>query len=203
MPDTFPYPEDSLEIKTVAQWAKWLKANHSKSSGVWLILAKKASGISLDYQEILETAICWGWIDAIRKSATTHTFLQRFTPRGKRSIWSKINCHKANTLIASGRMQPAGLAEVERAKLDGRWDRAYDGAASISVPDDLAAAFQQNPKAHAFFQTLDGRNRYAVLFRLHNATKPETRARRLSTFVTMLEEEQTLYPRSTSPPSKP
>ena len=191
-------PDDSLELTSLEQWTQWLKVNHAKSTGVGLILAKKASGTGLDYQQILETALCYGWIDAIRKAATRTTFLQRFTPRGKRSIWSKINCEKATALIASDRMQPSGLAEVERAKHDGRWDRAYDGAASISVPDDLAAAFEQNPKAHAFFQKLDSRNRYAVLFRLHNTTKAETRARRLASFVTMLEEERTLHPRPTS-----
>ena len=187
-------PEDSIELASIAQWAKWLDANHTRATGVYLILAKKSTGAGLDYQEILETALCYGWIDAIRKSHTEKTFLQRFTPRGKRSIWSKINRDKATALIGSGRMLPTGLAEVERAKHDGRWDRAYDRQGAAEVPEDLAAAFKKNKKAKAFFETLDSRNRYAVLFRLQTALKAETRARRLATFVEMLANEQRLYP---------
>ncbi len=194
MSEAFPYPEDSLELSTEAQWAKWLKSNHAKSPGVWLILPKKSSGAGLYYQELLGIALCYGWIDAKRKSATAATFLQRFTPRGKRSIWSKINCDKANDLIASGRMQAAGLAEVERAKQDGRWDRAFLGSKSIEVPDDLAAELKARPKARAFFETLSSQNRYAILFRLHNAKKAETRTKRLATFVQMLDEGRTIYP---------
>ena len=190
----FEYPADSIELKSIAQWTKWLRANHQKSTGVWLVLRKKSTGEMLDYREILETAICYGWIDAIRKSATAATYLQRFTPRGKKSIWSKINRDKALALIESGRMHPAGLAEVERAKQDGRWDRAYDGVASAQVPDDLAAAFKKNKKVREFFESLDSRNRYAVLFRLHQAKKAETRAKRLAVFIEMLESGRKLYP---------
>jgi len=192
--EAFQYPEDSLEVSSMPQWAKWLKANHAKSPGIWLILSKKSSGGGLDYQEILGIAISYGWIDAKRKSATATTFLQRFTPRGKRSIWSKINRDKANALIASGQMQTAGLAEVERAKQDGRWDRAYAGQAAIQIPGDLAAELKTRPDARAFFDTLSSQNRYAILFRLHNAKKAETRAKRLATFVEMLEQHRKIYP---------
>ena len=190
----FHYPPDSLELRSLEQWTEWLLANHKESTGVFLILAKKSTGEGLDYQELLNIALCFGWIDAIRKSATAGTYLQRFTPRGKRSIWSKINRDKAIALIEGGRMQRAGLAEVERAKADGRWDAAYGGQRSMEVPADLAAAFKKNKKARAFFETLDSRNRYAVLFRLHSAKKAETRAKRLATFMDMLENGRKLYP---------
>ena len=159
-----------------------------------LILAKKSTGLGLDYQQILETAICYRWIDAIRKPLSETAYLQRFTPRGKRSIWSKINREKALALIASGRMQAAGMSEVERAQADGRWARAYDGVAAAVVPEDLAVELAGNPQARAFFETLDSRNRYAVLFRLQTAKKAETRARRLAAFVKMLEEGRKLQP---------
>lgn len=194
MPDAFQYPPESLALQSVSEWEAWLKAHHSKSKGIWLILTKKSTGAGLDYQRILETALCYGWIDAIRKSATATTFLQRFTPRGKTSIWSKINRDKAIRLIESGEMQGAGLAEVERARKDGRWDRAYDRQGDSPIPEDLAAAFKRNKAAHAFFKTLDSQNRYAVLFRLQTAKKPETRAKRLATFVEMLEQGRKLHP---------
>ena len=193
-PSDFEYPADSLELESESHWASWLEGNHAKSTGVWLILAKKSTGVGLDYQQILETAICYGWIDAIRKSATEKTYLQRFTPRGKRSIWSKINRAKATALIDSGRMRPAGLVEDERAQRDGRWDRAYDAQGAAEVPEDLAAAFKKNKKARASFESLDSRNRYAVLFRLQTAKKSETRAKRLATFIEMLQQERKLYP---------
>ena len=173
-------PEESLELTSLAQWEEWLRSNHAQSTGVSLILHKKTartkpSGTVFNYADILETAICYGWIDARRKSASDTTFLQRFTPRGKRSIWSKINREKANVLIANGRMQPAGLAQVDRAKQDGRWDRAYDGGAVACVPDDLAAEFKRKPKARAFFETLDSQNRYAILFPSPTHCKPPRR----------------------------
>jgi len=183
-----------LELTSLAQWEAWLQQHHLHSPGVMLILAKKSTGNGLDYQEVLELALCYGWIDAIRKSHTATTYLQRFTPRGKRSIWSKINRDKALRLIESGRMQPQGLAEVERAKADGRWDQAYDGQRTAELPDDLVAALAKNKRAKAFFESLDSRNRYAVLFRLHTAKKAETRAKRLAAFVEMLANEQKFYP---------
>ena len=190
----FEYPADAVHLKSLAQWTKWLKANHAKSSGIFLILDKKSTGMRLDYQEILETAICFGWIDAIRKSATESTYLQRFTPRAKKSIWSKINRDKATALIESGRMQASGLAEVERAKADGRWDRAYDRQGAAQVPEDLAAALKASDKARAFFETLSSQNRYAFVFRLQTAHKPQTRAKRLATFLAMLENQRAFHP---------
>lgn len=190
----FKYPEDSLALESESHWADWLKEHHAKSAGIWLILAKKSTRVGLDYQKILETAICYGWIDAIRQSATESTYLQRFTPRARRSIWSKINCGKAIQLIEAGEMQAAGLAEVERAKQDGRWDRAYDRQGDAPIPDDLAAALKKNKQARTFFETLNSRNRYAILFRLQTAQKAETRARRLAAFLEMLEQGRKLYP---------
>jgi uncharacterized protein YdeI (YjbR/CyaY-like superfamily) len=194
MKPAFEYPEDSFDPQSISDWARWLKANHAKSDGVWLILRKKSTGAGLAYADILETAICYGWIDAKRKSATDTTYIQRFTPRGKQSIWSKINRDKATTLIASGRMQAAGLSEVERARKDGRWDRAYDRQGAAPIPDDLAAELEKRPKARAFFEQLSSQNRYAILFRLQTAKKPETRVKRLATFVEMLEQERQIHP---------
>lgn len=190
----FKYPEDSLVLESESHWADWLKKHHAKSDGIWLILAKKGTGVGLNYQNILETAICYGWIDAIRKSATESSYLQRFTPRGRRSIWSKINRGKAIQLIEAGKMQTAGLVEVERAKQDGRWDLAYDRQGAAPIPADLAAAFQKNKQARKFFETLDSRNRYAILFRLQTAKKAETRARRLAAFLEMLQQGRKLVP---------
>ncbi len=194
MAEGFEYPEDSFEPESEAHWAKWLKANHAKSPGVWVILRKKSTGRGHDYKRVLETAISYGWIDARRHSATDTTYLQRFTPRGKRSIWSKINCDKAIALIESGEMHPAGLAEVERAKADGRWERAYLGQAKIEIPDDLEAELKKRPGARKFFEKLSSQNRYAILFRLHNAKRAETRAKRLANFVEMLEQGRTIHP---------
>jgi uncharacterized protein YdeI (YjbR/CyaY-like superfamily) len=176
-------------------WAAWLAKQHTKATGVWLKIAKKESGIaSVTHPEALDIAICYGWIDALRRSLDDQYFLQRFTPRTPRSKWSKINCAKAEALIQSGEMKPAGLREVERAKADGRWERAYAGFRASTVPDDLEQALAKNKKARAFFPTLSSQNRYAILYRLQDAKKPETRARRLEKFVAMLAEGKTIYP---------
>ncbi len=176
-------------------WNKWLAAHHAKSPGVWLKLAKKRPGVAaLDYAGALTAALAWGWIDGQKSSLDDTAWLQGFSPRGRRSIWSKINREKALALIAAGKMQPAGLAEVERAKADGRWDAAYDSQSKSVVPEDLAAALAANPRAEAFFATLNSVNRYAVLFRIHNVKKAETRARKIATFVTMLANHEKLYP---------
>lgn len=176
-------------------WSDWLASNHASSRGAWLRLFKKGSGIaSINYQEALEVALIWGWIDSHKKSYDETSWLQKFSPRGPRSIWSKINREKVLALIAAGKMQPPGLEEVERAKRDGRWEAAYDSQSRATVPDDLAAAFKANPRAAAFFETLNSTNRYAVLFRIHNAKKPETRARRIAQFVEMLARHEKLYP---------
>jgi len=158
-------------------------------------MAKKDSGIaSVNHPEALEVALCYGWIDGQRKAEDDKYFLQRFTPRTLRSTWSKINRDKALKLIEEGRMQPAGLAEVDRARSDGRWDAAYDAQSVATVPPDLQAALNANPKAAAFFAKLDSRNRYAVLFRTQGAKKPETRARRIAQFVEMLAKGEKIHP---------
>lgn len=176
-------------------WAEWLAANHATSSGLWLKFAKKGSGIdSVSYQEALDVALCYGWIDGQKDKFDDRYFLQRFTPRRPRSKWSKINCDKATRLIAQGEMQPAGLREVEKATADGRWAAAYDGQRAATVPDDLRRELEKNPAAREFFATLDSANRYAILYRLQEAKKPETRARRLAKFVAMLGERQKIHP---------
>ncbi|MCR6479865.1 YdeI/OmpD-associated family protein [Variovorax sp. ZS18.2.2] len=183
------------EFANAAALARWYKRHHGTHAGVWLRIAKKASGIaSVDHPEALEIALCFGWIDGQRKSDGEQYFLQRFTPRTARSTWSKINRDKALKLIDEARMQPAGLAEVERAKADGRWDAAYDAASVATVPPDLQAALDANKKAAKFFATLDARNRYAVLFRTQGAKKVETRARRIAQFVAMLAKGEKVYP---------
>lgn len=180
-----------------ADWRAWLAAHHDAGpEGVWLKIAKKGSGVaSVDYPQAVEVALCYGWIDGQKKGLDETHWLQRFTPRRSRSIWSKVNRAKAEALVGAGEMQPAGLAEMERAKADGRWDAAYDGQRTSAVPDDLAAALAGNAVAGEFFATLDSTNRYAILHRLQTAKKPETRARRLAQFVEMLGERRTLYPR--------
>ena len=183
-----------LEFKTPKSWETWLAKNHAKASGVWLRMAKKDSGrTSVSHAEALEVALCYGWIDGLRKAADAETFLQRFTPRRPRSIWSKINREKIAVLIAAGRMKPPGLREVERAKQDGRWEAAYDSQSRATVPPDLEAALKSNPKARKFFETLDSQNRYAILFRTANAKRPETRARRIAQFVAMLAEGRKIH----------
>ena len=187
-----------LPIKPFAskkKWAEWLAKQHDKSPGVWLKLAKKVSGIpSVTYEEALDVALCYGWIDGQKKGFDDQYWLQKFTPRGPKSIWSKINTEKAEKLIASGEMKPAGLKAIEAAKKDGRWDAAYSSQKNITIPDDFQAALDQNKKAKAFFQTLKSAERYSFLFRIHNAKKSETRARRIQQFVEMLEKNEKLYP---------
>jgi len=176
-------------------WATWLDEHHATSSGVWLRIAKKASGTaSVTYDEALEVALCYGWIDGQKKSYDEASWLQKFTLRGTKSIWSKINREKAEKLIARGAMQPAGLVAVEQAKQDGRWDAAYDSQSSASVPGDFQAALDRNPAAQAFFATLNSRNRYAILFRIQTAKKAETRTKRIEQFIRMLANHEMIYP---------
>ncbi|TMF02686.1 MAG: hypothetical protein E6I39_00495 [Chloroflexi bacterium] len=184
-----------LVVKNLAAWRKWLSANHAKSQGVWLVFAKKGttSPTSLKYDEALEVALAHGWIDGQGHGRDEGTYAMRFTPRRSRSIWSKRNTIIAERLITEGLMQPAGLAEVERAKADGRWAAAYEGPATIDVPKDLADALKARPKAQAMFAILTAQNRYAVLYRIHGAKKPETRARRIAQFVDMLARGETVY----------
>ncbi len=176
-------------------WEAWLSQNHRKASGVWLRIAKKGSKIrSLTHAEALDSALCFGWIDAQKRLESASAWLQRFTPRGQRSIWSKINRQKATAMIECGRMRDSGLKEVLRAKKDGRWERAYDSPRNATVPDDFLAALNKSAKAKAFFATLESRNRYAILFRIQTVKKAETRARKIAEFVAMLERQEKIHP---------
>ena len=184
-----------LHSKNQKAWSAWLDKNHAKSPGVWLKLAKKGSEISsVSYAEALEEALRYGWIDGQKKAYDESFWLQKFTPRGPRSIWSKVNRDKAEELIRSGRMKPAGLAAVERAKQKGQWEAAYDSQSRAAVPGDFQAALDRNPKAKAFFATLNSANRYAVLWRIQTAKKAETRDKRIEQFIGMLERGEKLHP---------
>jgi uncharacterized protein YdeI (YjbR/CyaY-like superfamily) len=187
--------EPVLFFDSPEAWDAWLDENHASSRGVRVKIAKKGKGIAtVAYPEVLDIAIAYGWIDGVRHAFDDTYFLQRFTPRGPRSKWSKINRDKATKLIESGKMNPAGLTEVERAKADGRWDAAYDSHRTATVPDDLQRALDANPTAAEFFATLNSQNRYAILYRLQDAKRPETRARRIAQFVEMLSRGEKLYP---------
>jgi uncharacterized protein YdeI (YjbR/CyaY-like superfamily) len=185
-----------MTIADADAWHAWLEAHHADSSGVWLVLAKKGTidPTSLTYDEALEEALCHGWIDGQRRSGDASTFVQRFTPRRARSPWSKRNVGIVERLTSEGRMRPAGTAEVERARDDGRWQAAYEGQRAIAVPADLAAALAAEPKAQAMFEILTSQNRYAILFRTAGAKRAETRARRIEQFVAMLARGETIYP---------
>lgn len=189
--DGFP----TISCASPAEWETWLEDHHAESPGVWIKMAKKDSGIaSVRHQEAVVSALCFGWIDGRREAFDDRYFLQRFSPRRPRSNWSRINRENVERLIAEGRMRPAGLAEVQRAKADGRWERAYESQKRSTVPDDLRRELDARPKAKAFFEQLNSQNRYAILYRLQEAKKPETRARRLAKFVAMLEEGEAVYP---------
>lgn len=178
-----------------AAWESWLEINGTGSAGVWLRLARKrAEKETLSYAEALESALCYGWIDSRKHAESEHYWCQRFTPRSARSMWSRINRQKAEDLIAAGRMRPAGMREVERARQDGRWDAAYASAARSTIPDDLQQALDANMEAKAFFATLDSQNRYSVLFRIQNVKKAETRARKIAQFIAMLARGEKLHP---------
>jgi len=178
-----------VELPSQAAWEEWLDARHADTRGVWLKFAKKNTGVTtVNYAEALEIALCFGWIDGQVARLDETYYLQRFTPRTKRSKWSKINCEHVERLTQEGRMRPAGVAAVEAAKADGRWDTAYQPSSRITVPDDLQEALDASPKALEAFERLDRQNRYAILYRTHDAKRPETRARRIATFVEMLEQ---------------
>ena len=191
-------PPDPLPVMTFEStdaWDAWLAAHHADSPGLWLKIAKKgAAGKTVSYSDALDVALCHGWIDGQKGRHDDEYWLQRFTPRKPGSNWSKINTERAAALIASGRMRPAGLGEVERARADGRWEQAYESQSRVTVPEDLARALAANERARAFFATLDSANRYAILYRIGTAKKPETRARRIDTFVTMLSEHKKIHP---------
>lgn len=183
-----------LPFVSQKKWADWLAKQHDKSTGVWLKLAKKDSRIpSVTYDEALDVALCYGWIDGQKKGFDDKYWLQKFTPRGPKSIWSKINTEKAEKLIKSGEMKPAGLKAVEAARQDGRWDAAYASQKNISVPEDFQAALDTNKKAKAFFATLNSVNRYAILFRIQTARKAETRAKRIQQFIEILDKNEKIY----------
>ena len=182
---------DSLPIRrfpSERDWAAWLERNHGRSPGLWLQIAKKGAKVpSVSYPEALDVALCYGWIDGQKRPQSDTFWLQKFGPRKKTSLWSRINREKALALVAAGRMRPPGMKEMRRAKADGRWKGAYDSARAATVPEDLERALKRNAKARRFFATLDRANRYAILFRLQTAKKAETRARRLADFLEMLE----------------
>jgi uncharacterized protein YdeI (YjbR/CyaY-like superfamily) len=176
-------------------WEAWLEEEHAASEGLWLKIAKKGSGIgSVTFVEALDAALCYGWIDSQRAGFDGRCYLQRFTPRKPRSKWSQVNREKVAKLIEVGRMKPAGLREIERAKADGRWDAAYEPPSAATVPDDLRLELEKNEGAREFFETLNSTNRYAILHRIQDAKKPETRARRIAKYVQMLAEGKKLYP---------
>lgn len=185
-----------LIVGDAAAWAAWLGGHHAASAGVWLVLAKRSGSplTRLTYQEALEEALCYGWIDGQLRRREAGSYGQRFTPRRSRSAWSKRNVDLAERLIAERRMQPAGKAVVEQARSDGRWRAAYAGSATIEVPDDFAAALAAEPRARATFSLLTSQNRYAILYRIGNAKRPGTRARRIEQFIAMLARGETIHP---------
>jgi uncharacterized protein YdeI (YjbR/CyaY-like superfamily) len=188
-------PRDDLPILDFADqtaWSRWLEDQHASSKGVWLKIAKKATGIpTVTHAEALEEALCYGWIDGQRAPLDESFFLQRFTPRTKRSKWSQVNRDKVTKLIEQGRVRPAGLAQIDAAKQDGRWDAAYAPQSSQEIPEDFKHALEQNPTAYEFFKTLRGARRYSFLYRIQDAKRPETRARRIEQFVNMLARGET------------
>ena len=181
-------------FKTRKEFAAWLDKNHKTSPALWVRMARKGSGIkSITYAEGVEVALCYGWIDAQKLPESETAWLQRFMPRRPRSIWSKVNREKALALIANGQMTQAGLMEIERAKTDGRWEAAYDSQAGASVPVDFEKELERHPKAKAFFESISAANRYAITWRLQTAKKAETRAKRMRSFIEMLEKGETLH----------
>jgi uncharacterized protein YdeI (YjbR/CyaY-like superfamily) len=179
---------------SAAEWEAWLDAEHASSDGVWIKFAKKGSGIdSVSYPEAVEIGLCFGWIDSQMKSLDERFYIQKFTPRRAKSKWSRVNREKIEELTKQGRMKPAGLAEVELAKADGRWEAAYSSPANVEVPDDLQKALDASPKAAEFWAVLNKSNRYAIVYQLEDAKKPATRTRRLEKFLGMLERGEKLY----------
>jgi uncharacterized protein YdeI (YjbR/CyaY-like superfamily) len=184
----------TIQFPSAEAWERWLEKNHVNSLGVWIRFAKKGSGIdSVNYKQALDVALCYGWIDSQTKKYDDNTYLQKWTPRSKKSMWSKINREKVAALIESGRMKPAGLAEVENAKADGRWEAAYDSPANASMPEDLQAALDKSEIAKAAFEALTKSQRYSILFRIQTAKRPETRAKRIQQFIELLEKDESLF----------
>ena len=187
---------EKLPFASASALRAWLEANHDTSPGIWLMIAKKGSGVEgVTYDEAVDEGLCFGWIDGQKAKHDDRYFLQRFTPRSRRSPWSKINTGRVAMLMTAKKMRPAGMRAVEAAKADGRWDAAYAGQATVVVPDDLRAALDMSPVAAALFAELDSTNRYAILYRVGSGKKPETRARKIAGFVADLERGETPYPR--------
>jgi uncharacterized protein YdeI (YjbR/CyaY-like superfamily) len=187
-------PSPIRAFRSQAEFEGWLEKNYDSPDGIWIRFARKGSGIeSVSHPEALDSALCFGWIDALRLPETEKTYLHRFLPRRTKSLWSKINREKALSLIESGRMRPAGLAEIERAKSDGRWDAAYDSPANAKMPADFQRELDRNPKAKAFFETISRVNRYAIIWRLVTAKKQETRDKLARKFLDMLERGETIH----------
>ncbi|MFC9314329.1 YdeI family protein [Streptomyces nigra] len=186
---------ETVAFESAEAFQAWLGENHAVSPGIWLKLRKKAPGVvALDYAQALDVALCYGWIDGQKAALDDEWWLQRFGPRTARSRWSKINRDKVAALIEQGRMRPPGQAEIDRAKADGRWDAAYDSPRTATVPDDLAAALAAEPAAAEFFETLNRTNRFAITYRVQDAKRPETRARRIEKYVTMLAKGEKPHP---------
>ncbi len=186
--------EQVLRFAKQSDFEAWLEGNHGHHAGAWLAIAKAGSpDQTVTYQEAIEVALCFGWIDGQKRRGDDEHWLQRFTPRAARSRWSRINRDKAERLIATGRMRPSGLAEIERARADGRWDSAYEGQRTATVPEDLQRELDADPRAAAAFAALDSHNRYAIIWRLGDAKRPQTRARRLAKYVEMLRRGERLH----------
>jgi uncharacterized protein YdeI (YjbR/CyaY-like superfamily) len=184
-----------ISFETQQDWESWLAERHTNTEGIWLKIAKKETGTpSVSYSEALESALCYGWIDGQKASFDDKYWLQKFTPRRPKSIWSKVNCDKATALMAEGRMRPAGIRQVELAKADGRWNLAYESQSKITIPADFQSELDKNQRAKDFFSTLNSTNRYAILFRIQAAKKPETRSARIQKFIEMLSKNQRIYP---------
>jgi uncharacterized protein YdeI (YjbR/CyaY-like superfamily) len=182
-----------VQVADQRAWRRWLEQNHASVAGVWLKLAKKGSPTpTVSYGEAVEEALCYGWIDGQVRAHDAHFYLQRFTPRRPRSKWSQINREKAERLMAEGRIRPSGLAQIEAARADGRWDAAYPAQSKASVPDDFQRALDERPAAKAFFETLTGSTRYAFLYRLHDVRDPARRAKRIADYVERLSARRTL-----------
>ena len=186
--------QETLRFDGPDDFRRWVEENQDSSPGVWLVLAKKGSGqTTVTYAEALDVALAYGWIDGQARRIDDATYVQKFTPRRARSPWSARNVRTAEAMIADGRMKPRGLAEVERARADGRWERAYDGPKTAEPHPDFVSALEKNPDAAAFFETLNSQNRYAVYYRIQDAKRPETRARRIEQFVDRLARKEKFY----------
>ena len=195
-PDTKPGKPDLpvIPFSKSLEWEQWLEQNHAVSKGIWLLMYKKATGIaSVNYAQVLDVALCYGWIDGQRKSIDELSYMQRFTPRRARSIWSKRNIKHIACLTKEGRMKLAGLKEAEAAKADGRWEQAYDSPANMSLPDDFLTNLKNDKKAFAFYKSLNKANQYAIAWRLQTAKRPETKEKRMNEILAMLKREEKFH----------